>query len=93
MRGLTLEYEAEHMQISVRYFAAAREAAGVETETLDLPDGADVAAARELVAGRHAALAPLLPRCALAVNRAYATPQTPLRDGDELALLPPVGGG
>ena len=81
------------MEITIRYFAAAREAAGVESEALELPDVADVAAARELAAERHAALAPLLPRCALAVNRAYATPETPLRDGDELALLPPVGGG
>jgi molybdopterin converting factor subunit 1 len=81
------------MEITIRYFAAAREAAGVESETLELPDGADVAAAREQAAGRHPALAPLLPRCAVALNRSYATPQTTLRDGDELALLPPVGGG
>ena len=81
------------MLITIRYFAAAREAANTETETIEASDGADVAAVRDLVAARHTSLAPLLPRCAVAVNRSYATAQTALRDGDELALLPPVGGG
>ena len=30
---------------------------------------------------------------AVAVNREYATLSTPLHDGDEVALLPPVSGG
>jgi len=81
------------MVITLRYFAGAREAAGVESEPVEAPNGADAAAVRALVAERHAALVPLLPRCALAVNRAYATERTTLRDGDELALLPPVCGG
>jgi molybdopterin converting factor subunit 1 len=81
------------MQITVRYFAGAREAVGTESEPLEAPDGADLETVRGLLGQRHAALAPLLPRCALAINRAYATARTALRDGDELALLPPVGGG
>ena len=78
------------MLITLRYFAGAREAAGVEHEHIQVPDGADVAAVRALVAGSVAGLAPLLPRCAVAVNRAYASERTPLYDGDELALLPPL---
>ncbi len=81
------------MQITLRYFAGAREAAGCETEPVEAPEGADVAAVRALAADLHANLLPVLPRCALAVNRAYATDRTPLHDGDELAFLPPVGGG
>jgi molybdopterin synthase sulfur carrier subunit len=34
-----------------------------------------------------------LDRIAWAVNRSYAKPTTPLNDGDEVALLPPVSGG
>lgn len=81
------------MHIHVRYFAALREAAGRDEEALDAPDGAAVSAVRDQLGARYDALARLLPRCAVAVNKAYARPDTPLRDGDELAFLPPVGGG
>ena len=81
------------MRIAVRYFAALREAVGRESEPLELPDGVDVVAARETLAGRYPAVAPLLPRCAAAINRAYVSPETPLHDGDELVFIPPLGGG
>lgn len=81
------------MHISVRYFAALREAVGRESETLDLPEGVDVATAREVLAGRYPTVAPLLPRCAAAVNRAYVPAETPLHDNDELVFIPPLGGG
>ena len=55
---------------------------------LDLPDGARVADALAQVA--H--LAPGVP-LVLAVNREYATPETVLDAGDELAVVPPVSGG
>ena len=29
----------------------------------------------------------------IAINETYATADTPLRDGDELAFIPPVAGG
>ena len=29
----------------------------------------------------------------MAVNRVYASPETPLGPGDELALVPPISGG
>lgn len=81
------------MRISIRYFAALREAAGKERETLELPEGASVAAARDALAERHAVVAPLLPRCVAAVNRAYVPAETVLREGDELVFIPPLGGG
>ncbi|HKB48704.1 MAG TPA: molybdopterin converting factor subunit 1 [Ktedonobacterales bacterium] len=81
------------MRIHIRYFAALREAVGHEREALDLPAGADVAAARAMLAERYPALAPLLPRCVAAVNRAYVAPEAPLAAGDELVFVPPLGGG
>jgi len=29
----------------------------------------------------------------VAINQSFASPHTPLRDGDELAFLPPISGG
>jgi molybdopterin converting factor subunit 1 len=81
------------VRVRMRYFAALREAAGAEAEALELPEGADVGAARTALAARHPAIARLLPGCAIALNRAYTTADAPLADGDELAFIPPLGGG
>jgi len=81
------------VRIEILYFAVLRERVGRERETLELPDGADVAAARAAVAARHSAIESLLPRVQAAVNRTIAKDATPLADGDEVALLPPVAGG
>jgi sulfur-carrier protein len=81
------------MRIRVRYFASLREAVGQEDEALDLPEGADVAAARLTLAARHPAIAPLLPRCIAAVNRAWVADTAALASGDELVFVPPLGGG
>lgn len=81
------------MNIHIRYFAALRELAGRDAEPLDLPPSTNVGAARELLAERYPAMAAILPRCAAAVNRGYVTLDVPLRDGDELVFIPPLGGG
>jgi molybdopterin synthase sulfur carrier subunit len=77
----------------MRYFAALREAAGREGEPLDLPPNATVGVVRALLAARYSPMAPVLSRSAAAVNRAFVTDETALREGDELVFIPPVGGG
>jgi molybdopterin synthase catalytic subunit len=81
------------VRINVLYFAVLRERARCEHETLELPDGADVRAARARVAQQHPDLARLLPQVQSAVNRTVVGEAHLLRDGDELALMPPVAGG
>jgi molybdopterin synthase catalytic subunit len=81
------------VRVEVLYFAVLRERVGREREILELPDGADVGAARRAVAQRHPAIEALLPLVQCAVNRTRAPDATVLADGDELALLPPVAGG
>jgi molybdopterin converting factor subunit 1 len=78
--------------LHVVYFAAARDAAGTDREALAaIP--ATVAALRADLAGRHPALARVLPRCRIAVDQAFADDADPLRDGAEVAVIPPVAGG
>ena len=76
------------MRVVVKLFAALRERAGTGERALELDAGTPVGnvwAALEL--GRE-------PDGLLyAVNREYAEPDTPLREGDEVALIPPVSGG
>ena len=81
------------MTVRVLLFAAAREAAGTGALDLDLPDGATVSDAWELLADAHPALAPVLRTSRAAVDEAFVPASTVLRDGAELAVLPPVSGG
>lgn len=81
------------MNLTILYFAAAREAAGVAEEPLALAGPADVAALRRALLERRPALARVLPRCRLAVNEELADDQTPVPDGAEVAVIPPVSGG
>lgn len=81
------------MTIVVRLFAGIRREAGLDELTLELPDGATIGDA--LVALAAGSLPFLDPDSAFvtAVNREYTARETPLADGDELALVPPISGG
>jgi molybdopterin synthase catalytic subunit len=76
------------MRVTVKLFAILRERAGWSERALELPDPSsvgDVWPALEL-GGEP-------PGLAYARNREYADRDTPLSDGDEVAVLPPVSGG
>jgi molybdopterin converting factor subunit 1 len=81
------------MHVTVLYFAQLRERRGAATDTLDLPTDGDVAMALATIAKRHPDIAPHLPHVQVAVNQIVVAATTTLRDGDELALIPPVSGG
>lgn len=79
------------MELNVLLFASWAEALGGPSVTLTVPAKATVAdvlrAATERTVGRS------LPRPLVAVNHKYAKPETPVRQGDEVAIIPPVAGG
>ena len=81
------------MRVRVKFFAIVKERAGVGEAALELPDGATVAAASQALNEKFPAIADFLRRAAYAVNREYVDTATVLRDGDELAVIPPVSGG
>lgn len=60
---------------------------------MELPEGTDVAGLRSRLEQRFPALAPLWPRLAIALDGEVSPAGTALRDGCEVALLPPVSGG
>jgi molybdopterin synthase catalytic subunit len=82
------------MIVRVRLFAILRERAGREQVELELAEGATVAEAIAAV-GSLPGLGDVVGRLPvrMAVNRDYATEETTLAAGDELALIPPVSGG
>lgn len=81
-----------HPDLPILLFAQAKDAAG--TDRVLVPwTGGDVAALRTTLAAQIPALAVVLPGCRFAVNQAIAPESTPVAAGDEVAVLPPFGGG
>ncbi len=86
--------EAEGIQVTVRYFAAARAAAGVEAETVVVRPGTTVAGLVERLAGRGSGLATVLNRCSYLRDGIAVRDETAaLQPGDTLDVLPPFAGG
>ncbi len=85
----------EKMEINVRvkFFAAARESLGTGEIGLTIPTGSTVSDLLNLLTEKYPPLRAYSRFVSVAVNRAYVGMQTELRDGDEVACLPPVGGG
>jgi len=81
------------MKIDVRLFALYRERAGTEHLTLDLHEDATLAGAVEEIRARYPHLAPPKVEIVAAVNAEYAEGDMALKEGDEIALIPPVSGG
>ncbi|MFF0143935.1 MoaD/ThiS family protein [Amycolatopsis sulphurea] len=86
---------AEVVTVVVRYFAAARGAAGLDEEKIELPTGATVAGAIEIVRALHPGpLARVLDAASFLVNEiAVRDRSRTLGDGARLDILPPFAGG
>jgi len=81
------------VRIRIRLFAMQRETAGTREVALDLPAGGTVGDAWDGLVALHPGLAPGRASVRFARNGAYAEAATPLADGDEVAMIPPVSGG
>ena len=80
--------------VTVRYFAAARAAAGTESETLRLEAGTTVGALSQQLAARSQELARVLARCSfLCDGIAVRDEALNLFDGQTIDVLPPFAGG
>lgn len=81
--------------VAVRYFAAARAAAGVEAEKIDVPADATVEGLLTAVRAQHGdELSAVLDRCSFLLDEvAVRDPGTPLAGAATLDVLPPFAGG
>jgi molybdopterin converting factor subunit 1 len=76
------------------YFAAIRDLVGLNEESIELPDEiARVADLPSFLERTKPALSGRLHGVRIAVNETFANGEEPLRDGDVVALIPPVAGG
>jgi len=75
------------------FFAQYRDYAGADEISVELPEEASVADLVDRLRARASGLSKLPSRPVVAVNMDYAPLATALRDGDEVAFIPPVAGG
>jgi molybdopterin synthase sulfur carrier subunit len=78
------------MSITVLYFASLRDAAGRDSEQVPLP--ASLRGLYDDLRSRHGFSLPA-EKLRVAVDGAFASWDTMLRDGSEIAFIPPVSGG
>ena len=81
------------MRVTVRLFARLRELAGAGECACDVPSGATVADVWRTMAQAHPAIEPFGRSISCARNAEFARMTAVVREGDEVAFLPPVSGG
>jgi molybdopterin synthase sulfur carrier subunit len=85
------------MKINLKFFASVREAVGTSGEAVTLPEGVTtVGAVRDFLIARGGAWADALAHdraLRMAFEHVMCGPETPVREGGEVAFFPPVTGG
>jgi len=81
------------MQIRVLYFGVLKDVMGHDSAVMEMAEGASVAELLTLHRAGTNAASSVWDSIAVAVNQEYARAGDVLKDGDEVALLPPVSGG
>jgi molybdopterin synthase catalytic subunit len=79
------------LRVTLRCFAAVRETLGKDELAVEVPAGTTIDGLRQRLAAEWPGLARI--PLAFAVNRDYARGDCVLRDGDEVAFIPPISGG
>ena len=84
------------MKVKLLLFAKAREIVGKAEESLEIEGQTTTHGAllTHLSSVAFPSLEPILSSCILAINQEYSSePTNIIRDGDEVALIPPISGG
>ena len=81
------------MKVNVRLFAGLHDLPGKRDVVLELAEVATVLQLREQLAKEYPIVTPYLTTLVCAVDEEYVPAEHRLREGDEVALIPPVSGG
>ena len=81
------------MKIDLKFFSIIREIVGSKEMPMEISPGMTVEGLLEELLNRYPGLEPYERSLMVAVNRDFADVSTILKEGDEVALMPPIGGG
>ncbi len=81
------------MKVNVVLFAQARDVLGADQLQLEMGDCPTVGDLKRALVEQHPELQEILGHCSIAVDQEYSIDETPLRNGCEVGLIPPVSGG
>lgn len=81
------------MKLNLKFFSTYRDVVGLREMTLELQKGASLQTLLEILVKHYPGLTAYAETVIMAVNRDFASMDTKLMEGDEIALMPPVGGG
>ena len=81
------------MKVRLLFFASLRERLRASEAERNMADGSTVADLWQSLCDENHDLQPMSNSVSFAVNQEYVDRTTVLRDGDEVALIPPVSGG
>jgi sulfur-carrier protein len=79
--------------VTVKLFAAYQEAYQVSELIWEFPDGTPVSAVCDRLIAEHPELSQWRDITRFGINLIFVEPDTPLQNGDEVVLIPPVSGG
>jgi molybdopterin converting factor subunit 1 len=81
------------MNIKILFFASLADITGTRETTIETAEFTDVISIFNKFAQDFPALEGYRSTVLLALNSEFARPDSPIRDGDEVAFFPPVSGG
>ena len=81
------------MRVRVLFFGMLKDLVGRPSEDADFPQGADLRAVFDRYAKQYPRLRELASSIVVAHNQEFAALSANIREGDEVAFLPPVSGG
>lgn len=79
--------------VHVRLYAGLHQLIGHRELEMQLPEGATVAQLCDRLGEQYPVVNELLPTLVCAIDEEYVEPSHALREGDDVALIPPVSGG
>ena len=83
----------EEITVRIKLFAIYQEAYGTSELLWTFPTDAPVGAVRDRIITEHPQLESWRDRTRIGLNLQFVNAETPMEDGDEVVLIPPVSGG
>jgi molybdopterin converting factor subunit 1 len=86
-------HDKSNFSLQILLFGALKDAAGTPAVTIEAHGEMTVEALLERLCAQYPSIAKYLPHTRVAVNYEYCNTSQQVKEGDEIALIPPVAGG